>query len=72
MNMEPLVSVNMAAYNAGPYIAEAIQSVIGQTYQNWELIIVNDCSTDNTTEEINKFNDPRIHVFKNEQNEWIV
>lgn len=72
MNKQPLVSVNMAAYNAGPYIGEAIQSVIGQTYQNWELIIVNDCSTDNTLEEINKFNDPRIRVFHNEQNEGIV
>jgi glycosyltransferase involved in cell wall biosynthesis len=68
----PLVSVNMAAYNAAPYIAEAIQSVINQTFQNWELIIINDCSTDTTAAEIAKFSDPRIKVFHNEQNEGIV
>ncbi len=72
MTMEPLVSVNMAAYNAAPYIAEAIQSVMNQTFQNWELIIINDCSTDNTANEIGKFSDERIKVFHNEQNEGIV
>lgn len=72
MNKEPLVSVNMAAYNAGKYIAEAIQSVLNQTYKNWELIIINDCSTDSTAEEISKFKDERIKVFHNEQNEGIV
>ncbi len=72
MNDKPLVSVNMAAYNAGNYIAEAIQSVLSQTYQNWELIIVNDCSTDNTVNEISRFRDPRIKVYHNDQNEGIV
>ena len=68
----PLISVNMAAFNADRYIAEAIQSVISQTFQNWELIIINDCSTDNTAEEISKFRDERIKVFHNQQNEGIV
>ena len=68
----PLISVNMAAFNAGNYIAEAIQSVISQTFQNWELIIINDCSTDNTADEISKFRDERIKVFHNQQNEGIV
>lgn len=72
MSNTPLVSVNMAAYNAGNYIAEAIESVLSQTYQNWELIIINDCSTDTTADEIAKFNDPRIKVYNNEQNEGIV
>lgn len=72
MNAAPLVSVNMPAYNAGKYIAEAIQSVINQVFQDWELIIVNDYSTDNTSDEIAKFNDPRIRVFHNLQNEGIV
>lgn len=72
MSNSPLVSVNMAAYNAGNYIAEAIESVLSQTYQNWELIIINDCSTDTTADEIAKFNDHRIKVFHNEQNEGIV
>ncbi len=68
----PLISVNMAAFNAGKYISEAIQSVISQTFQNWELIIINDCSTDNTVDEISKFIDKRIKVFHNQQNEGIV
>lgn len=68
----PLVSVNIPAYNTAEYIAEAIQSVLNQTYLNWELIIINDCSTDSTATEISKFNDPRIKVFHNEQNEGIV
>ncbi len=68
----PLVSVNMAAYNAEKYISEAIQSVINQSFQDWELIIINDCSSDNTATEISKFKDKRIKVFHNEQNEGIV
>lgn len=72
MRTSPLVSVNMAAYNAGNYIAEAIESVLSQTYQNWELIIINDCSSDNTAIEISKFSDKRIRVFHNDQNEGIV
>lgn len=53
----------MPAYNAGQYIGEAIESVINQTFSAWELIIVNDGSTDNTLEIIKKYaaHEPRIH-----------
>ncbi len=58
----------MPAYNAGKYIKEAIDSILKQTYRNWELLICNDHSTDNTSQIINQYNDPRIRKFKNEKN----
>ena len=66
--MNPKVTVLMPAYNAGKYIAESIQSIINQTYGNWELLIVNDGSTDNTVEVVNSFNDPRIRLLNNPEN----
>ena len=45
----------MPAYNSEKYISEAIESVLKQTYTNWELLIVNDCSTDNTEEIIKSY-----------------
>ena len=63
-----LVSVIMPSWNTGKFIAESIQSVINQTYKNWELIIVDDCSTDNTDEIVGKFIDIRIKYLKNEKN----
>jgi len=59
----PLVSVCMPAFNAAGYIAEAIRSVIGQSYTNLELIIVNDGSTDETLKIATDFNDSRITVY---------
>jgi glycosyltransferase involved in cell wall biosynthesis len=53
----------MPAYNAGKYITEAIESVITQTYTNWELIIVNDGSTDDTAAQLEKLTDHRIKVY---------
>jgi glycosyltransferase involved in cell wall biosynthesis len=61
---QPLVSIIMPTYNHGQFIAEAIQSVIDQTYQNWEVVIVNNYSTDNTDEVVASFSDPRIHMVK--------
>lgn len=64
-----LVSIIMPSYNTGRYISKSIESVIAQTYKNWELIIVDDCSTDNTDEVIEQFiNDKRIRYLKNEHN----
>lgn len=61
--MSPLVSVIMPVFNAEKYVSEAIQSVVNQEYENWELLVVNDGGTDNSWEIINKFNDSRIKAF---------
>ncbi|MDD3229867.1 MAG: glycosyltransferase family 2 protein [Oscillospiraceae bacterium] len=65
-----LVSIIMPAYNTAPYIVEAIDSVKAQTYQNWELLITEDCSTDDTQAILRKvaLTDDRIKVFYNKQN----
>lgn len=52
---QPLVSIIMPAYNAELHIAESIESVISQTYSNWELLITDDRSTDNTQQIINEY-----------------
>jgi glycosyltransferase involved in cell wall biosynthesis len=59
----PLVSVIIPLYNAQKYVAESIQSIINQTHTNWELIIVNDGSTDNGLEVAQKFESDKIKVF---------
>jgi len=65
-----LVSIIMPAYNAQITIGDSINSVLAQTYANWELIIVNDCSTDETASIAQKFAtiDNRIHLHTNNQN----
>lgn len=63
-----LVSIIMPSYNTGGYIKKSVESVLAQTYENWELIIVDDCSTDNTDEVIAQLSDPRIRYLKNEKN----
>lgn len=66
--MNELVSVIMPSYNTAKFISETINSVLSQTYQNFELIIVDDCSTDNTDEIVSGFSDERIIYIKNEKN----
>jgi glycosyltransferase involved in cell wall biosynthesis len=70
MKNQPLVSVLMTSYNREKYIGSAIESVLASTYDNYELIIVDDCSTDRTVEIIQSFagRDRRIRVFLNERN----
>lgn len=66
--IDGLVSIIMPSWNTAKWISESIESVINQTYKNWELIIVDDCSTDNTDEIVKLFSDKRIKFFKNEKN----
>ena len=63
-----LVSVIMPTYNCERFIRESIDSVLAQTYINWELLIVDDCSTDETESVVRSFSDPRIRYMRNEQN----
>ena len=65
----PLVTVLTPVYNGEKYLAECIESVLAQTYRNWEYIIVNNCSTDRTLEIANKYaeKDTRIRIHNNKQ-----
>jgi glycosyltransferase involved in cell wall biosynthesis len=67
MNSSPLVSIVIPTYNHAPMLQRALATVIEQTYQNWNAIVVNNYSTDNTLEVVAKFNDPRIQCvnFRN-------
>src|SRR5262245_55318681 len=60
----PLVSIILPTYNRAGLIMETIESIYKQTYHNWELIIVDDGSTDNTEELVTSLNDPRIRFIK--------
>ena len=64
----PLVSIIMPAYNAEQFIYPAMTSILAQTYENYELIIVDDGSTDNTYDIVRSFNDRRIILIKNHKN----
>ena len=67
--MNELVSIITPSYNTAKFIGKTIESVQNQTYQNWEMIIVDDCSTDNTDEVIDGYlSDQRIKYIKNEKN----
>lgn len=63
-----LVSIIMPNYNSGEYLRETLESVFLQTYQNWELLFVDDSSTDNSLDIVREYSDDRIRVFVNEKN----
>lgn len=65
---ENLISIIMPSYNASAFIEKSIDSVQKQTYAKWELIIVDDCSSDNTVELVHNIKDERIRFFENEKN----
>ncbi len=66
---EDLVSIIMPTYNCGNFIEETIKSVLDQSYNNWELLITDDCSNDNTSEVVEKYlKDKRIKYYKFKKN----
>jgi FkbM family methyltransferase len=67
----PLVSVEMVTYNAEKYLRRAIESILAQTYRNFELLIVDDGSTDSTANIVNSYTDSRIrYLYKEHKNRW--
>lgn len=68
MNKSPKVTVLMPVYNVALYVTEAINSILNQTFKDFELLIINDGSSDSTREEVLKFSDSRIRFVENEKN----
>jgi len=70
MPMNDLVSIIMPAYNCGRFVEETIRSVQAQTHKNWEIIFVDDCSTDDTVRKVLELRetDSRIKLFQNQRN----
>ena len=66
--MDELVSIITPVYNSEKYISDTINSVLAQTYTNWEMLIADDCSSDNSAEIINRYTDSRIKYIKLESN----
>jgi glycosyltransferase involved in cell wall biosynthesis len=66
--MPPKITVFMAAYNSENYISDSIKSILDQSFSDFELLIINDGSTDLTVDIIEKFNDPRIRLVHNDKN----
>ncbi len=65
----PRVTVVMAVYNAAEFLREAVDSVLAQTYRDFELIAVEDCSRDNSLSILQSFTDPRLRVIRHETNQ---
>jgi len=65
---ERLVSIIMPNFNGAAYVCETIESVLAQTYTNWELLFVDDCSTDASLSLIAQYEDSRIRILKNSKN----
>ena len=64
----PRVTVLMPTYTVAPYVKEAIESVLRQTYADFELLVIDDCSTDGTLDVVRGISDPRIRIVQNERN----
>lgn len=65
---QPLVTIITVTYNSSAYVRDAIESVLAQQYTNFEYIIGDDCSTDNTWDIIGEYKDPRIRKYRNAEN----
>lgn len=64
----PVISVILPVYNGEEYLQLSVESVLGQTLENYEFLIIDDCSSDTSFEYLKNINDPRIRLFRNEKN----
>ena len=62
------VTVLMPTFNVSQYVKDAVESVLGQTYSDFELLVIDDCSSDNTIDIVRGIKDPRIRIERNERN----
>ncbi len=67
MNKQPLISIIMNCFNGERYLKEAIDSIINQTYNNWEIIFWDNLSTDNSATIVSQYNEPRIRYYQSEK-----
>ncbi|WP_435415251.1 glycosyltransferase family 2 protein [Polaribacter aestuariivivens] len=70
--MNPLVSVVLPVYNVEKYISACMDSILNQTFQDFEIIVIDDCSTDNTINVITSYKDARIRIIKKEENKGLI
>ena len=68
MDVQPLVSIVIPVFNRETLVQEAIESALKQTYDNIEIVVVDNCSTDKTWEVLQKYNNPKIKIFRNNTN----
>ena len=68
-NNNPKVSIVLPTYNGARYLKSSVESCLNQTHKNIELVIVDDCSTDETPDIVRSYNDPRIRYVRNETNQ---
>src|SRR5665647_2642353 len=67
----PLITVAMPVYNAGKYLRLAVLSIVHQTFTDWELLIVDDGSTDNALQDIADIDDARIRIYRDGENKGL-
>ena len=68
MNESFLISIVTPVHNDGAFVRQTLESALAQTYTNWEMLVVDDCSTDDSADIVLSYKDPRIRYFRNEKN----
>ena len=68
----PKVSVLLSVHNHENYVGQAIESVLRQTFQDWELIIIDDCSQDRSPDVVRQYQDERIQFYRSEENKGAI